>query len=229
MKTRLLLILVVTLTCLAVMVACNTAPSSSPTAMLAASPDGKSPSPAVDIAGGLIQESSVTQPDKPIILGKDSTNPKWGALRDDKAFDHRKHNTDVSHTRDGKTLTACVECHHTEQPSAPAEKPYLKRFERKAVLTAEQLESSKEPVKSCRVCHVQEEKPTAEFPPSGVTYPKEIAKAMAIAAGAPFKKLSNQFAYHIRCISCHDAAMSATNRDPKPNAPQACGDCHVKK
>lgn len=222
MKTRLLVILVVTLTCLAVTVAYNAAPSPSTSTVLAkgeAPLDGMNPPHAVDIAGKVIPESSATQPDKPIILSKDSNDPKWGELKPEAAFDHTKHH-DVTHNLDGKTTTACVECHHTEQPSAPSGKPYLKRFGRKEVLTSEQLETSKEPVKSCRVCHFQEATAaTAEFPPKSVKYPREMGIP-------PSGKLTNDNAYHIRCISCHDAAMK---RDPKLKAPQACGDCHIKK
>jgi len=67
-----------------------------------------------------IPESSATQPDKPFILSKDSNDPKWGELKPEAAFDHSKHNTDVKHTLDGKTATACVYCHHTEQPMPAA-------------------------------------------------------------------------------------------------------------
>lgn len=222
MKTRLLVSLVVTLTWLAVTVVYNAAPSPSPSAMLAKSEaplDGTNPPHAVDIAGKVIPESSATQPDKPIILSKDSNDPKWGELKPEAAFDHTKHH-DVTHNLDGKTTTTCVECHHTEQPSAPSGKPYLKRFERKAVLTAEQLETSKEPVKSCRVCHFQEATAaTAEFPPKSIKYPREMGIP-------PSGKLTNDNAYHIRCMSCHDTAMK---RDPKLKAPQACADCHIKK
>jgi len=217
MKTRLSVIVGVTLTWLAVIVACNTAPPSSSSAMLAAPLDGTNPPHAVDIDGKTIPESSATQPDKPIILAKDSKDPKWGEHKPEALFDHTKHH-DLTHTLDGKTATACVECHHTEQPSS--NQPYLKRFERKAVLTAEQLESSKEPVKSCRNCHWQEATTaTAEFPPKSIKYPKETGKP-------PSGKLTNDNAYHINCIGCHDVAMK---RDPKLKAPQACGDCHVKK
>lgn len=222
MKTTVLLILVTIVTCLAVTVSDNAASSPSSSAMLVKSEaaiDGTDPPHAVDIAGKVIPESSATQPDKPIILSKDSKDPKWGELKPEAVFDHTRHH-DVAHTLDGKTATACVECHHTEQPSATANQPYLKRFERKAVLTAEQLDTSKEPVKSCRSCHWQEATAgTAEFPPKSIKYPKEMGRP-------PSGKLTNDNAYHTNCIGCHDVAMK---RDPKLKAPQACGDCHIKK
>ncbi len=221
MKTRVLVILAVTLTCLAVTVAYNAAPSASTVLAKGKPPlDGTNPPHAVDIAGKVIPECSATQPDKPIILSKDSKDPKWGELKPEAAFDHTKHNTDVTHTLDGKTLTACVYCHHTEQPMPAAGKPYLKKSERNEVLTATQLDTSKEAVNSCRVCHFQEASaPTDEFPPKSVKYPKEMGLP-------PSGKLTSDNAYHLKCMTCHDTAMK---RDPKLKAPQACGDCHVKK
>jgi len=210
MKTRSLVILVVALGCLSLTVAYNTASSF----------DGQNPPHAVDTAGKTIPESSATQPDKPIILSKDSHDPKWGELKPDKTFDHTKHNTDVKHTLDGTTPTACVYCHHTEQPVPVAGKPYLKKSERSEVLTAAQLETSKQPVNSCRHCHYQEATaPTGEYPPKGVKYPREMGLA-------PSGTLTNDNAYHVKCISCHDAAVK---RDPQLKPPQACGDCHVNK
>ena len=187
--------------------------------------DGQNPPHAVTIDGKVIPESSATQPDKPIILSKDSKDPKYGEMKPEAAYDHAKHNTDPLHTIDGKTPTACVDCHHTDQPSAPT-KPYLKRFEAnwKEPLTAASLEKTKEPVKSCRVCHFQKASPpTAEFPPKSVTYPKEVAKLIGDTQSG---ELTNENAYHIRCITCHTVA---TERDAKLKAPTGCPDCHVKK
>src|SRR5260370_4654768 len=141
MKSKLLLTFVLTLGCLVAAVAYTTA-----------SFDGTNPPHAVDTDGKAIPESSVTQPSKPIILSKDIHDDKYGELRPEAAYDHTKHNTDVMHTLDGKTLTTCVESHHTEQPAAANTKPYLKTFNanRTSVLTTAQLDTSKEPVKSCR-------------------------------------------------------------------------------
>jgi hypothetical protein len=222
MKTMVLVVLAITLTCVAATVAYNAAPSPFLSAMLAKSAaplDGTSPPHAVDIDGRVIPESSATQPDKPIILSKDSKDPKWGELKPEAAFDHTKHH-DTTHSLDGKTPTACVECHHTEQPMPVAGKPYLKKSERNEVLTAAQLETSKEAVNSCRVCHFQEATAaTAEFPPKSVKYPRE----MGIPPSGP---LTNDNSYHLRCIGCHEAAVK---RDSKLKSPLACGDCHVKK
>ena len=210
MKLRLLIILAVLLACLGMTVVYNAASSL----------DGLNPPHAVDTSGKPIPESSATQPDKPFILSKDSNDPKWGELKPETAFDHAKHNTDVKHTLDGKTPTACVYCHHTEQPMPVAGHPYLKKSERNAVLTTAQLETSKQAVNSCRKCHFQEaSEETNEFPPKGVTYPKEMGRP-------PSGKLTNDNAYHTKCISCHEAAMK---RDPTLKAPQGCADCHIKK
>lgn len=215
MKSKLLVILVLTLICLS-QIALSTL---STLASVAAPLDGTDPPHAVDIGGKTIPESSATQPDKPIILAKDSDDPKWGELKTEGAFDHTKHH-DVTHTLDGKTATTCVYCHHTEQPMPVAAQPYLKKSERTAVLTATQLETSKQPVNSCRHCHFQEAaEATAEFPPKSVKYPKEMGLP-------PSGKLTNDVTYHLRCIGCHDVAMK---RDPKLKAPKDCGDCHVKK
>ncbi len=218
MKLKLFVILALTVGCLTVPVA-DKAAWLSPSTMTNSLPplDGTNPPHAVDIAGKAIPESSTTQPDKPIILAKDSEDPKWGELST--PFDHAKHSTDVVHSLDGKTVTSCVECHHTEQPSAPKDQEYLKRFERKEILTAAQLEASKQPVKSCRACHFNSSSDeTNEFPPKSVTYPKQMGKQ-------PSGKLTNDVAYHTNCISCHEAA---TKRDPKLKAPEACRDCHKK-
>lgn len=182
--------------------------------------DGVKPPHAVDISGKVIPESSTSQPDKPIILAKDSDDPTRGELKLEAAFDHRKHSTEVSYSLDGKTITTCVECHHTDQPSAPKGQEYLTRFDRKEVLTAAQLESSKLPVSSCRACHFKAStEPTDEFPPESVKYPKKSGKR-------PSGTLTNDVAYHINCNSCHDAVKV---RNPQARAPQGCYDCHTKK
>ena len=221
MKTMALVTLLVTLTFLAVTITYNAEPSTYPSVLASSEAplDGTDPPHAVDIAGKVIPESSATQPDKPLILSKDSHDPKWGELKPEAVFDHTKHH-DVTHTLDGKTATACVYCHHTEQPMPVAGQPYLKKSERNEVLTAAQLETSKQAVNSCRHCHFQEATAaTADYPPKSVKYPREMGLP-------PSGKLTNDNAYHTRCIFCHDAAMK---RDPKLKAPQACGDCHVKK
>jgi len=182
--------------------------------------DGVNPPHAIDITGKAIPASSTTQPDKPIILSNDSTDSTRGPLKREAAFDHIKHSTDAAYSLDGTTVMTCVECHHTDQPSAPKGQEYLKRFERKEVLTAKQLDESKQAVSSCRSCHFKESTaPTSEFPPGSVKYPKKSGKR-------PTGTLINEVAYHINCNSCHDAVKL---RNPKSRAPTDCFECHVRK
>jgi hypothetical protein len=225
MKLKLFVLLLAAVAALGAL-ACN---SEAPTAALVNSsappsppqpplPDGVDPPHAVDTAGKAIPNESTTQPDKPIILAKDSDDPKSGEMKPEAAFDHVKHSTLPLYGADGKTVAACVDCHHTDQPSSTL--GYLKAFERKEVLTTAQLEASKQPVKSCRACHFQ---PSAEetdvYPPASVTYPADSKRP-------PSGKLTNDIAYHLNCNTCHEAAKK---RDAKNKAPVTCDDCHVKK
>jgi hypothetical protein len=182
--------------------------------------DGTNPPHAVDISGKVIPESSAVQPDKPIILAKDSEDDVSGELKREAAFDHTKHATDIKYSLDGKTGTSCVECHHTSQPSAPKGQEFLKRFDRKEILTAKQLETSKEPVQSCRACHFQSStEATDEFPPQSVKYPKNMNRP-------PTGLLTNDVAYHVNCNTCHKAAVK---KNPQLKAPTGCNDCHIEK
>lgn len=209
--------------CLLLTFACNN--SSNQTAMLinnsgapVAALDGTNPPHAVDIDGKAIPDESTVQPLKPIILAKDS-EAKDGELKKEAAFDHVKHSTDPKYSVDGKTVAACVDCHHTDQPKAPAGQDYLKKFERKEILTTAELEKSKQPVKSCRACHFQASaEPTDEYPPDSISYAKEAGKT------ATKDKITNEEAYHLNCNTCHEAA-----RKRAPKSPQACADCHVQK
>ncbi len=98
---------------------------------------------------------------------------------------------------DGKSLIACVECHHTDQPAAGL-KPPLKTSERSEVLTTALLATAEaKPVKSCRVCHLQAGDDSAEMP--AVTYEGKPSPT----------KLTNEVAYHLNCNVCHDKAIAA--------------------
>ena len=218
MKSRLFLILIAILLCFSTTVVYRAA---SP-------PDGVNPPHAKDTDGNAIPESSATQPAKPIIFSLDIQPNKdnYGPLKNpDAAFDHSKHATDVKHSWDGVTLTTCVYCHHTEQPSASGGETYLKTFKRTAVLTAAQLDSSKDPVKDCRTCHFQPSTPaTDDYPPKSIRYPRDVAKKLGMTQSGD---LNNMNAYHDRCITCHDKAKQ---RDATLKAPSDhCDDCHTKK
>jgi hypothetical protein len=200
----------------------NTANTTANTSAAVPVADTGNPPHAVDTSGKAIPDASATQPDKPIILAKDSENakPNSGELKPEAAFDHVKHSTKPEYSLDGKTVAACVDCHHTDQPSAPKGQEYLTKFERKETLTTKQLETSKEAVKSCRACHFQASaEETDDYPPKSVIYPKEMNRP-------PSGKLTNEIAYHLNCNTCHDVAKK---RDPKLKAPQTCVDCHTTK
>ena len=168
MKLKSIVLLPVALGYLAVLFACNTAPAgliqnsnakanvnaaantnaatananaaSANTATPAAAPSGQITWKHADMGGTFLPDASATQPDKTIILAKDSTKPKpdSGPLKPEAAFDHVKHSTLATYSLSGTTMPVCVDCHHTDQPSAPAGQEYLKKFERKAVLTAKE-------------------------------------------------------------------------------------------
>lgn len=189
-----------------------------------AMPDGTNPPHAVDIDGKAIPAESTTQPTKPIILAMDSEDPKNAELKKEAGFDHVKHSTDPKYSVDGKAVVGCAECHHTDQPKAPAGQEYLKKFERTEMLTTVQLEKSKQPVKSCRACHFQASaEATDEYPPDSITYAKESGKS------ATKDKIVNEEAYHLNCNTCHDQATKNKSRATPAKAPQACADCHTKK
>ena len=138
-----------------------------------------------------IPKESKTQP-KEVTLGKDSQSDKYGEV----PFNHENHATKM-YSIDGKTVLACVECHHTDQPATALQAP-LKTSERDVVLTAKLLEAAdSKPVKSCRACHLQAGDDSATMPT--VTYAGKTAAT----------KLTNEVAYHTNCNICHDKAIAA--------------------
>src|SRR5262249_56820508 len=93
-------------------------------------------------------KQSKVQPKK-VKLDTDSLDDKWGEV----AFDHETHSL-RNYNPDGKSITACVECHHTDQPKANL-KPPLVTSERNVVLSADALkDAAAAPVKTCRACHL---------------------------------------------------------------------------
>src|SRR6266550_7767998 len=94
-------------------------------------------------------KESKEQPKK-VKLGIDSLDDKWGEV----SFDHETHSL-KSYNPDGKTVTSCVFCHHTDQPKESL-KPPLVTSERTVALTADVLKDpAAPPVKICRACHLQ--------------------------------------------------------------------------
>jgi hypothetical protein len=138
-----------------------------------------------------IPKESKTQP-KEVVLSKDSQSDKYGEV----PFNHENHSVKM-YSPDGKSVLACVECHHTDQPPAGL-KPPLKTSERAVLLTAAVLQAADaKAVKSCRACHLQAGDDSAALP--AVQYPDKPAAT----------KLTNEIAYHINCNLCHDKAIAA--------------------
>jgi cytochrome c553 len=159
-----------------------------------------------------IPKESKEQPKK-VVHAKDSLDEKWG----ESPFDHETHSL-KSYNPDGKSVTSCVFCHHTDQPKENL-KPPLVTSERAVVLTAEVLKDpAAGPVKSCRSCHLQAGDDSKPLP--------------VITKADKQVKLDNENAYHINCFECHDAAIKArpelatkiSGSDPK-----GCGKCHAAK
>ena len=175
---RKLLLVIAALGCLAVIiVGCNSSPTATQAVLQVVPQD--------------IPKESKTQP-KEIVLGKDSQSDKYGEV----PFNHENHAT-KNYSSDGKTVIACVECHHTDQPPAALQAP-LKTSERPVALTAKLLEAADaKPVKGCRACHLQAGDDSATIP--SVTY---TGKTVAT-------KLTNEVAYHTNCNICHDKSITA--------------------
>jgi len=154
-------------------------------------------------------KESKTQP-KEVVLSKDSQSDKYGEV----PFNHENHSVKM-YSPDGKTVLACIECHHTDQPAASLKAP-LKTSERDAVLTAALLAApDSKPVKSCRSCHLQAGDDSATMPT--VTYPDKPAPT----------KLTNEVAYHTNCNICHDKSIAArpTLKGKVPGS-NDCLPCH---
>jgi len=166
-------------------------------------------------SASLIQQTpkeSKEQPKK-IKLDTDSLDDKWGEV----AFDHETHSL-KSYNPDGKTVTSCVFCHHTDQPKESL-KPPLTTSERPVALTADVLKDpAATPVKACRTCHLQAGDDSKQLP--------------VVTKDGKQMKMDNENAYHINCFECHDAAIKAkpelaakiSGSDPK-----GCAKCHVAK
>ena len=138
-----------------------------------------------------VPNESKTQP-KEATLDKDSQSDKYGEV----AFNHENHTT-KNYSVDGKTVIACVECHHTDQPASALQAP-LKTSERAVALTAKLLEApDTKAVKGCRACHLQAGDDSASIP--SVTYAGKTTPT----------KLTNEVAYHMNCNVCHDKAIAA--------------------
>ena len=157
-------------------------------------------------------KESKEQPKK-VTLDADSLDDKWGAV----AFNHETHSL-KNYNPDGKSVTSCVECHHTDQPKENLKAP-LVTSERTVVLTAALLkDAAAAPVKTCRACHLQAGDDSKPLP--------------VIKKDDKDLKVDNEVAYHRNCYACHDAAIKArpelaakiSGSDSK-----GCVKCHVAK
>lgn len=161
------------------------------------------------ISSRITPQENKTEP-KEVTLLKDSQSDKYGEV----PFNHENHAT-KNYSIDGKSLIACTECHHTDQPTS-ALKPPLKTSEREAVLTAALLQSAdSKGVKKCRDCHLQSGDDSKAIPT--VAYPDKPAPT----------KMTNELAYHNNCNICHDQAIKARPElKPKPPGSNDCFPCH---
>ena len=159
-----------------------------------------------------IPKESKDQPKK-AKLDIDSLDDKWGEV----AFDHETHSI-KSYNPDGKTVTSCVFCHHTDEPKESLKPPRV-TSERNVALTADLLkDAAAAPVKGCRTCHLQ----------AG----DESAKLPVVTRDGKQMKMDNENAYHINCFECHDAAIKAKPELAQKisgSDPKGCAKCHVAK
>jgi len=138
-------------------------------------------------------------------------------------FDHDNH-AFKNYSPDGKTQITCVECHHTDQPKS-ALKPPLVTSEREVTLTLDTWKTSTQKVSECKSCH---------FLSTDIPDGKEMPKINKTERGKTVSKdLNNEYAYHVNCNDCHDAAYKA-RPDLKKKAGFAtsaatdCKICHSK-
>jgi len=159
-----------------------------------------------------IPKESKEQPKK-IKLDSDSLDDKWGEV----AFDHETHSI-KSYNPDGKTVTSCVFCHHTDEPKESLKPPRV-TSERNVALTAALLkDAAAAPVKGCRACHLQAGDDSKQLP--------------VITKDGKQMKMDNENAYHINCFECHDAAIKAKPELAQKisgSDPKGCAKCHVAK
>lgn len=131
----------------------------------------------------------------------------------DVAFDHENH-AEKNYSADGKSVVACIECHHTDQPKSALKAP-LVTSERDETLTMAEYQKSSQKVSTCRSCHYNENEI-----PEGKTMP-------VLKKGEREIKLDNKEAYHRNCNDCHDAAVRLRMEVKKTKGFAASNDCYV--
>jgi cytochrome c553 len=165
---------------------------------------------------GITYAQEVIKMPEVIILGKDA---KLGQV----TFNHVSHNNG-RYGISGTGPIACVECHHTAQPTSALEKrPPLRTSwpkDRKTTLTAELF--AKDPngagATACRDCHAR----------AGMT-PKLLPTIPQIMheGSTAMIELTNQQAFHRSCTGCHGEIKKTNLASKGPTATQ-CTMCHKK-
>ena len=162
-----------------------------------------------------LAQDTMTMPET-IILGKDA---KLGQV----TFNHASHNNG-KYSISGSGPIACVDCHHTAQPSSElAKKPPLKTSwpaDRTTILTADLF--AKDPkaagVAACRDCHAR----TGNVPKLLPAIPQ-----IKHESSAAMIELINQQAFHRTCTGCH-AEVKKNRPDAKAPIATQCTMCHKK-
>ena len=164
-------------------------------------------------AANFALRESKTQP-KHVVLNKTPKTTK-SPDKDLVPFNHETHSL-KNYSADLKSVPACTECHHTDQPKSALKPPYV-TSEREVVLTtAELAKADAKAVKTCGQCHSQAGTKPASWPEI-VTFTR---------ANGDEVELTNENAYHINCIECHESVkkVKATT-----TAPTKCAECHNGK
>ncbi len=146
------------------------------------------------------------------VLGQDSIS-EYGEV----PFSHKTH-AFSNYNPDGKSVTACVVCHHTDQPKS-AMSPPLVTSTRDVVLTMAVFQASAEKVLSCRACHFQE-----GSVPDGKEMPTIVSKK---DGSEESKEYNNELAYHINCNTCHDEAARLRPELKKKSGFATTKDCNI--
>jgi len=138
------------------------------------------------------------------------------------AFSHINH-TAKNRNLEGPGPSECIECHHTAQPAAEAEKhPPLKTAfpaDRTTTLTAELLAKDPNAVGAvCRDCHARTDAKPKLLPEN---------PQIKFAVGTELVTLTNQQAYHRNCAGCHDE-IAKTRTDISPPTSRKCTACHKR-
>ena len=147
-----------------------------------------------------------------------ATEAKLGAV----TYSHLNH-TSKNRNLEGTGPSACIECHHTAQPAADAEKhPPLKTAwpaDRTTTLTSELLAKDANAVGAvCRDCHAR-----ADAKPKLLPENPQIK----FGTGTELVTLTNQQAFHRNCAGCHDEIVK-TRTDVTPPTSKKCTACHKR-